>query len=273
VTTRLSNQDNGVNILTRLGLTNRQADIYIAIVRLGQPTAKQIAQTLQIARAEVYRATAELQRRSLIKKIVATPTAFEAILLSDALSLLLERDVEKHMAMQKEAKQFLRNFKNLNREKQIHENSQYYLTTRLKTVERDYLRDLSEFKVSKDCILWWNVILSVVNRDFKFLNKALEKGVRIRYIANVPNDTKMPQIIRKLTKAGSFEVKFVSAIPKAGIDIFDKKIVHIITVATYSKIVEVLRSNNPGLLALAQDYFELKWQSATAPRWVQENIT
>jgi sugar-specific transcriptional regulator TrmB len=261
----LSKQDNGVSIFTRLGLTLRQADVYIAIVKLGQPTAKQIAQTLQIARAEVYRVIPELQRLGLIKKIVNTPTSFEATPLSEALSLLLERDVEKRKAIRNEAEQFLLNFRNLNGEKPNQENSQYYLTLGLKKVERDYLRELSEIRVSKDCVLWWRVILSVVDRDFNLLKKALEKGVKIRYVTHIPKGTQMPQIIRKLTETGSFEVKSASAIPKAGIDIFDKKIVHIITSSSSPKTIEVLQSNNPGVLALAQDYFELKWQSATTP--------
>lgn len=259
----MSQQDNGVNVFTQLGLTKRQAEVYIAIVRLGQTTATSIAQTLQIARAEVYRATAELQKLGLIKKLVTTPTTFKATPLSEGLSILLQRNAEKHKATRNEAKQFLRNFKNYNREKPNQENAQYYLTSGSKPVDRQYLRDLSEAQTSKDCILEWRIILMIVNRDFEAINEASERGVKFRYITHVPEGEKVPRTIQTLMKTGSFEIKSVSVMPKAKLDIFDKKLVHIITSLDSPREIEVLRSNNPAVIDLTQDYFELKWQSAT----------
>jgi sugar-specific transcriptional regulator TrmB len=264
----LSNQDSRVNVFTHLGLTIRQAEVYLAIVELGQPTVRSIAQTLQIARAEVYRVIPELQKLGLIKENVTTPFSFRATPLSEGLSILLELDTEKHKLIRSEAKQFLLNFKNHYREKPSQENS-YYLTLGPKPVERNYLRDLVKLQKSKDCILDWNVIIYVIARDFGYIEEALEKGVKIRYITHIPEGTKIPQNIQNLTKTGSFEVKSASTIPKAGLDIFDKEFVHIITIAS-AKQIEVLRSNNPAMAELAQDYFELKWQSATAPCWYKK---
>lgn len=262
----MSNQNNGVNIFTQLGLTNRQAEVYLAIVKLEQPTAKSIAQTLQIARAEVYRATPELQKLGLIKKIITTPTAFKATPLSEGISILLQRNAEKHEAIRNEAKQFFRNFKNRNREKPNQENAQYYLTSGLKPALRDYLKDLSEVQTSRNCIFNWRCILNGINSDFEQHKNALERGVKIRFITHIPEGEKMTQSIKTLMKTGSFEIKCVSTAPKAFTDIFDKKSVHIITLPNDSGI-EVLRSNNPAVIELAQDYFELKWQVATTPCW------
>lgn len=258
----MNNKDNGVNIFTQLGLTNRQAEVYLTTFDLGQPTANSIAQTLQIARSEVYRATSQLQKLGLIKKIIKNPVAFTATPLSEGLSILLERNAEKHKENRAKAEQFLRNYSH-KREKPSQENAQYYLTSGSRPVKREYLRDLSEAQTSKDCIIPWRGVLFVLDRDFHCVKEALERSLKIRYITNVPEDKKIPQFIQTLMETGSFEVKSASAIPNVAIDIFDKKIVHIITVLTYSKTIEVLRSNNLGLLALAQDYFELKWQSAT----------
>jgi sugar-specific transcriptional regulator TrmB len=260
----LSQQDRGVNILTQLGLTNRQAEVYIATFELGQPTAKSIAQTLQIARSEAYRATLQLQKLGLIKKIIVNPVVFRAVPLSDGLSILLQNEAEKHKENRAKAEHFLLNFKNHNREKPSQETSQYCLTSGFKSVKREYLRDLSEAQTSKDCILEWRAIIAVVNGNFEYFKEILERGVKIRYITHVSEGTKMPQSIQTLTKTGSFEVKSASTIPKAGIDIFDKKLVHIITVPNpHSKEIEVLRSDNPAVVGLAQDYFEVKWRSAT----------
>ncbi len=266
----MNNQDIGVNIFTQLGLTIRQAEVYLAIVKLGQPTAKSIAQTLQIARAEVYRATPELQRLGLIKKIITKPFSFQATPLSEGLSILVELNAEKHKEIRNEAKQFLRNFKNHYLEKPNQENA-YYLTLGLKPVGRQYLRDLSKVQKTKDCILEWRTVLALINRDFGYIKEALERGVKMRYITNIPKGTKAPQIIQNLMKTGSFEVKSASTTQKASIDIFDKKLVHFVTLPNCNpKEIKVLRSDCFAMATLIQDYFELKWQSATTPSWHQK---
>jgi len=268
----LGQKDDDLSVFTQLGMTIRQAEVYIAISKLGQATVKSIAQTLQIARAEVYRATPELQKLGLIKKIVTSPTAFRATPLSEGLSILLERNVEKHKEIRVKSEQILRNFKNHNREKPSQENL-YYLTLGFKPVKREYLSDLSKVQTSKDCILDWSVVLQMVNGYFEYFKEALEKGVKIRYITHISEDTKMPQNIQTLTKMGSFEVKSASTIPKANIDIFDKELVHIVTLPNFNlKEIEVLRSNNSAVIELIQEYFELKWQSATTPCWHKKTI-
>jgi sugar-specific transcriptional regulator TrmB len=245
----------------------QQTKVYLALNKLEQATVRTIAKTAQIDRAEVYRAIPTLQKLGLIKKIITTPTAFKATPLSEGLSILLQQDAEKHKSIQNEAKRFLRDFKNRNEEKPSQESAQYCLAVGLKLVYREYLRELSKIQTSKDCILEWRGVMALVNRDFEYIKELLEKGAKLRYITHIPKGTKMPQNIQTLTKTGSFEIKSVSANPKAGIDIFDKKIVHIITVTNSPKEIEVLRSNNPAVVQLLQDYFELKWQSATTPIW------
>ena len=259
-------KDNGIDILTQLGLTIRQAEVYLAIVELGQPTAKSIAQTLQIARAEVYRASTELQKLGLIKTVIATPTSFRATPLSDGLAILLQQNAETHEENCKKAKQFLLNFKNKEKPKQ--EDAKYHLTSGAKCELREYSKNMMHLQTNLDGVFVWKSILVVIARTIEDYKKALKRGVKMRYIANIPEDEKMPQIIQTLKESGSFELKSALKAPNTGVTIFDKKVVHIITVprGNHSKI-EVLRSTNPTLLELAQDYFELKWKSATTPCW------
>lgn len=270
----MSNQDDGDDIFTKLGLTIRQAEVYLTIVKLGQPTVKSIAQTLQIARAEVYRATPELQKLGLIKKIVTTPISFRATPLSEGLSILLEHNAEKHKEIRAKSEQFLRNFKNCNREKPSQENFHYRLTSGFKAERREFSKGLRELQTSSDGMFFWRGILFVICSNFENYRDALKRGVKFRYIVNIPEDEKMPQIIQTLKETGSFEVKSASIVPKVGIDILDKKNAHIITATnaddSENAEIEVLRSNYPAVVALFQDYFELKWQSAT-PRWHKKN--
>lgn len=261
----------GLGIFRELGMTTQQAKVYLSLSKLEQATVKTIAIEAQMARAEVYRVIPELQKSGLIKKIITTPISFKAVPLSEGLSILLHEETEKHKGKLANAEQFLQKFRNHNREKPSQENSKYYLTTGVKAVKREYLIDLQKTQESKECIINWGAILHLVGRDFELLKEALERGVKIRYITHIPEDEKMPQTIQTLTKKGSFEIKSASVIPKAELDIFDKKIAHIIIPDSGIKEIEVLRSDNPAVVDLLQDYFDMKWQAATTPCWPKKN--
>jgi sugar-specific transcriptional regulator TrmB len=253
----------GVDIFTQLGLTTRQAEVYLTICKLGQATVKTIATTMQIARAEVYRATSGLQKFGLIIKIISTPTIFRAIPLNEGLSFLLQRNAEKYEDKCRQAIQFLRHIKI---EKLIPEDVQYYLTSGVQAANRQHLEDLSKLQISTDGIFLWRGILFVIDSNVEAYRKALKKGVKIRYIADIPRDEKMPRCIETLKEIGCFEMKSAMIVPNAGLAILDKKKVNIITVPRgLRKKMEVLSSNNPTVLELAQEYFELKWQSAKTP--------
>jgi len=243
-------------------MTIRQAEVYMAISELEQAKVITIAKTAQTDRAEIYRVIPKLQKLGLIKKIVTTPVSYIAVPLSDGLSILLQRNAEKHKEIQAKAKQFLENCNN--KEKTNREDFQYTLTSGLKGVDREFLRHLKETKTSRDGIIGWDGILYMINTYFEEHQKALERGVKIRYITHIPKGAKTPQVIQTLTKTGLFEIKNTTTKLKAGIAIHDKKSFAIVTSSNSNpNEMEALWSNNPAVAKLAQDYFELKWQSTT----------
>lgn len=251
-----------LNIFTQLGMTIRQAEVYMAISELEQAKVITIAKTAQTDRAEIYRVIPKLQNLGLIKKIVTTPVSYRAVPLSEGLSILLQRNAEKHKEIQAKAKKFLENFDN--KEKTNREDFQYTLTSGLKSVDREFVRHLKETKTSRDGIFRWDGILYMVNTYFKEHQKALERGVKIRYITHRPKGEKIPQAIQTLKKTGAFEIRNTTTKLKADIAIHDKKNFAIITSSNSNpNEMEALWSNNPAVAKLAQDYFELKWQSTT----------
>lgn len=265
---KLNSQDIAIGILTSLGLTVRQAEVYLAITQLEEPTVKSIAQAARIARAAVYRVIPMLQKLGLIQKIISIPNTYKGLPLSEGISILLEQETEQHKETQAKVKEFLQNIKNRSSKKLRQENTQCSLIYGLKAVTREYLKSLQKIQKSKDCILKWKAMLYLLSRDFRYIDEALEKGVKIRYITHIPESEKAPHIIKTLTKKGNFEIKTTSAMPKIEIDIFDAKIVHFINVQDSApKEIEVLRLENPAVADLLQDYFELKWQLSATPQW------
>jgi sugar-specific transcriptional regulator TrmB len=257
----LSQKIDDLSIFAQLGMTTRQAEVYLAINELEQAKVMAIAKTVQTDRAEIYRAIPKLQKLGLIKKILTIPVSYKAVPLSEGLAILLQRNAEKHEEIQAKAKQFLENFDSKEKTTKK-EDFQYTLTSGLKGVDREFLRHLRETKTSRDCILDWNGVLYIINTYFKEHQKALERGVKIRYITHIPKDEKLPQVSQTLKKTGFFEIRNTDTKLKAGIAIHDKKSFAIITSSSAEpREMEALWSNNPTVAKLAQDYFDLKWQS------------
>jgi sugar-specific transcriptional regulator TrmB len=107
----LSLKDEDLCILTQLGLTPRQAEVYLTLCKLEYATARTCAKRLQIARAEIYRAIPILEKLGLIKRIITTPTTFKATQLTEGLSILLQRNIEKHNKIQAKADEFIKKSK------------------------------------------------------------------------------------------------------------------------------------------------------------------
>jgi len=258
----LSQKIDDLSIFTQLGMTARQAEVYIAINDLEQAKVVTIAKTVETDRAEIYRVIPKLRKIGLIKKILTNPVSYRAVPLSEGLSILLQRNAEKHQEIQAKAKQFLENCNN--KEKTNREEFQYTLTSGLKGVDREFLRHLGGAKTSRDGVIEWNGVLYMVNTYFKEHKKALERGVKIRYITHIPKSAKLPQVIQTLKKIGNFEIRNTDTKLQAGITIHDKKSFAIITSSNSDpQEIEALWSNNPAVAKLAQDYFDLKWQSTT----------
>lgn len=257
----MSQKVGDLSIFTQLGMTIRQAEVYMAINELEQAKVVTIAKTVETDRAEIYRVIPKLQEIGLIKKIVTTPVSYRAVPLSEGLSILLQRNAEKHKEIEAKAKQFLENCNN--KEKTSREEFQYTLTSGLKGVDREFLRHLKETETSRDGIFMWDGILYIINAYLKEHKKAIERGVKIRYITHIPKKTKLPQVIQTLKKTGGFEIRNTSTKLHAGVAIHDKKSFAVVTSSNSNpKEMEALWSNNPAVAKLAQDYFELKWQSA-----------
>lgn len=81
--------------LLNYGLTDKEANIYLALLRSGKARAGEIARKLQINRMIVYRVLTKLQERELVKATVEKPMKFIPVPLDKALDLLIKETESK----------------------------------------------------------------------------------------------------------------------------------------------------------------------------------
>ena len=87
----MSSINKGIEVLQGLGLTLCQAKIYLSLCRFGCLDAKSISKDTNIARQDVYRVIADLEKSKLIEKVINRPTKFRAIPLKKGISFLLKQ--------------------------------------------------------------------------------------------------------------------------------------------------------------------------------------
>jgi sugar-specific transcriptional regulator TrmB len=81
--------------LLDFGLTDKEANIYLALLRSGKARAGEIARKLQLNRMIVYRVLTKLQERELVKATMEKPMKFIPIPLEKALDLLIKETETK----------------------------------------------------------------------------------------------------------------------------------------------------------------------------------
>jgi sugar-specific transcriptional regulator TrmB len=260
----LTSKSEGFDTFREFGISMQQTKVYLILCKFEKATVNTIAKTAQIDRAEVYRVIPVLHRLGLVTEIIDSPIAYRATPPEEAFKILLEQDLRKYEEKRRRAKHFLLKFNHNNNQETSREDTQYRLKKGLISEEKELLKELRNLQTSKDGITDWTYFPIFINRHFEVNKEALERGVKMRNITNIPKNAKIPKEIRALMKIGCFEIRCAPVSPRASVDIHDKKSAHIIAYKQGNiKKIQVLRINDIDIVDLLKDYFELKWQSAT----------
>lgn len=77
--------------LRQLGLSNYEAQVFVALQQLGSGTAQAVSELSDVPRSQVYGAADDLADRGLVEVVEASPKAYRPVELSTARDLLTER--------------------------------------------------------------------------------------------------------------------------------------------------------------------------------------
>ena len=84
-------EEDAVNALERLGLSNYEARVFVALQRLGVGTAKEIHEVAEVPRSQVYGAAESLEGRGLVELQQSTPKRYRPVSLEAAKRRLTQR--------------------------------------------------------------------------------------------------------------------------------------------------------------------------------------
>lgn len=87
----MSDHDEAVAALKRLGLSSYEAQVFIALQRLDTGTVREIDQTTEVPRSQIYGAAEDLAERGLLDIQQSSPIQYRAVELDEARTRLRER--------------------------------------------------------------------------------------------------------------------------------------------------------------------------------------
>jgi sugar-specific transcriptional regulator TrmB len=252
--------------LVDLGLTPVQARVYLTLARFGASRTKAISQISKVAQPDVYNALSKLQQLGLVEKLIKTPLEYRAIPLNEGVSFLLETKREQYEKVRAEARMMLDTFKimrpnSANQPK----GSKFVLIPEGRAVIEKINTAIAEAQISMDLFLSWKRFSRGIASTFtESIESAWAKNVKIRFIIESPLESKTAKQLIQFCRERPFcQIKFIPHRPVIVLGIYDKKELFIIVnPETDLPGSPALWSNNPGLIALAKDYFEILWLTA-----------
>lgn len=254
----------GVQTLIDLGLTSRQARVYLALAKFGVSTAKKLSEVSGVTREDVYKVLHSLVELGFVEKTITQPANFGAVPLKTVTSTLLKRRSVKTKILQEKSEELIKNFKKSETKKTLWDTqNQFILLPMRESVIQKRVSLLKTSKNSIDAITTWKRFCAVyVDKTItKQLEKALKRGVKVRVVTELPQkEEQHPEIMHIFDQFPTFELRHMPKSPTAIISLHDQEEV-LITISQKTGVKEaaVLWSNNPNLLALINDYFEVTW--------------
>jgi sugar-specific transcriptional regulator TrmB len=236
---------------------------------------KIIAQIAQVGREDVYRLMPSLYERGLIRKHIGSPTRYEPVEPSEAMSQLISDKSNELSHLKSKALEFITNaHKNL---KSTPESELFLMTTNLDDAIHTLVDAIKNARESWIFTSGYDRFINRMNmpkkhEQVKQMLKAVRRGVKIKAVLDQPKNRKKLALSsldlpssRALVTHENFEYRYTDAKHAGLFSVFDSKLMFIETQQGSTALLPQLWSNNQVLLGLGKTLFENAWQSGYYP--------
>jgi sugar-specific transcriptional regulator TrmB len=251
-----------LDVLFDLGLTLKQARVYLGLSQFGILKISEIARISNVARPDLYKTLSNLQKLGLVKKIIQTPIAYGAIPIEDGISLLLGKKREKYKMLKSRTQILLKKTKNSNNTNLQPENQFILYPDSIALKRIDTAIQNAEHSISF-CLSWKMFALLATKNFSGILKKISKENVENRFLIENPMESvTAKQLIKHYKKKVSCQIKIASDLAKSNFLIFDKTEIFMMTNEQNNhRKIPALWSNNPSLVSLSNKYFDMMWQA------------
>jgi len=236
-----------VEILVALGLTGRQARVYLALLKTSHGRAKAVADVSLVNSQEIYRVIDSLQQRGIVQRNVTAPTTFTAAPLTDVVKELLAQKTNELNTIRQKTK-------HLTKRLQLYPITVSAEKPCLGTVfegdrGKKHRNAIQESCQEVDAVTTWKQFRQLTTLYETQLQHALKKNITIRIITEKPPNQPLPNWIKNnqtKTAQSHLQLKILPNPSTATLTIFDntQAAIALNNTITYTKGPH-LWTNNP----------------------------
>jgi sugar-specific transcriptional regulator TrmB len=259
----LPSQTETMEFLKKIGFTSAQARLYLALLETGKTTATALHKQTGIPRPIIYRTLAELQKKGLAAKEVVQPSRFSPTPIHSAMQSLVLQRKEELGRLTHETAEFLKSLPEKKEQTAAAEDYKLMMIDGkgriIKQIKTQIAQSESSIRILTTLERWQPIVYAC----YKSYEKALDRGVKIRVLAQKADCEVSRRVEQLLQYSSSLSLKLSSAYNCCNFGIFDDQA----TIINYfpSKIIEespVIWTNHPSFLEMCKDRFEAVWKAA-----------
>jgi sugar-specific transcriptional regulator TrmB len=251
----------GADVLMELGLTGRQARVYLSLIKAGNAKVQTIAGPSLVHRQEIYRVLDGLMQIGLVRRNISSPTTYTPTPIEEAVKMLLQQKTNQLNTISKQANQLT---------KKLCQNKTDTLAINLKpcfgiVLEADrgrkYCKTIKTAQSSIMAVTSWRRFKQLSIHFEDHIQASLRQGVAIRIATEKPAKQHLPKWVKlALSKYPYFEVKTTLDPPNAGVTIFD----HTQAAIAFDPNSSLTKgpdmwTTHPALITTCQSYFDNNW--------------
>jgi sugar-specific transcriptional regulator TrmB len=235
------------------------------LVGLDNLTVKEIEEISGVHREEIYRKIKELEKLGFVERVLKKPLQFRAAPLESVLKTLLHQKSEEIAQLQLETEEMIQNKLKKKNETLNEKTNEIRLIPENRPLLKRSKEQLSKSTKNLNVVCSWNKGISWMSSHHKEFLKAIERGVKIRFILEKNENYSIPTYVEKLKAYSCFDLKIISHNPCTVLALFDEETVMIDTSSSTSFVKSpAIWSNNSCLIGLAKIYFEKMWTDSTS---------
>jgi sugar-specific transcriptional regulator TrmB len=249
-----------IQLLTKTGLTQSQAHLYLALLKKGKTNAACLSRQTGTPRTETYRILNELQEIGLVEKQLRVPYVYQAISIKDGAQSLLTKKFEEYKETRKKINEL-----RLKIEETPHETEPQIIISKGKQRLLQVLKTAMEnVKLSIDVISTEKRWCQIVGYFYNDIKECLDNGVGYRgMLEETVCQTDFPDNLKNLLKNPNFDMKRLKKPSETNYAIFDsKEAVFNYTPLKSLREATTVWTNHPSLLTIFKEHFGTLWETA-----------
>ncbi len=263
-----------INKLIGFGLSEKEAQVYLLLLKYGSKTPSLLAKSLKTYREDVHRMLASLIDKGMVKPSLETPTVYAAVELEVALDAALKRHESEHREMEVR-KQELEELSKQQRFRPSDEFATYKIIKSLKELVATGTSLVEALEKELMYVIPGNMLIVASLFGITGTKKLIEHGGGVRVITNISYSTIEP--IQQLLDIGE-DVRHYDKYQGIYFGVWDRKsclsainvnIGHV----SLDESVAVLWTDDSVYAEYLVSTFELLWEQAIPAAQRMEKLT